>query len=163
MDPRCPIYAPFFGAMGCSIAMIFANIGAAYGMAKCSVAISSVGVLHPEGVIRNLIPVILSSVLAIYGLCVSVLISTSLKEKSALFTNFLYLGAGMSVGISALAAGFSIGIIGDAGVRGVALQPRLYMGWMLILIFAEVLGIYGFIVSLLMITQSSAGDVTKCY
>lgn len=35
---------------------------------------------------------------------------------------------------------FAIGIVGDAGVRGTAQQPRLYVGMILILIFAEVLG-----------------------
>lgn len=37
-------------------------------------------------------------------------------------------------------ASFAIGIVGDAGVRGTAQQPRLYVGMILILIFAEVLG-----------------------
>lgn len=37
---------------------------------------------------------------------------------------------------------FAIGIVGDAGVRGSAQQPRLFVGMILILIFAEVLGAY---------------------
>lgn len=45
---------------------------------------------------------------------------------------------------------FAIGIVGDAGVRGTAQQPRLFVGMILILIFAEVLGLYGLIVALLM-------------
>lgn len=132
-------------------------------------------------------PPILSGILAIYGLVVSVIISTALKEKSALHTNFLQLAAGISVGLSCLAAGFCIGIVGDAGVRGVAQQPRLFVGMMLMLIFAEVLGgslfsnyilvcsvhdeyllirvtftgIYGLIVALLLVTQSLQ-EVTKC-
>ena len=46
----------------------------------------------------------------------------------------LQLGAGLSVGLSGLAAGFSVGIVGDAGVRGAAQQPRLFVGMILILI-----------------------------
>lgn len=87
-----------------------------------------------------MMPPILAGILSIYGLVVSVIISSSLAEKSALHTNFLQLAAGFSVGLSCLAAGFTIGIIGDAGVRGTAMQPRLYVGMMLMLIFAEVLG-----------------------
>ena len=45
-----------------------------------------------------------------------------------LYAGFLQLGAGLSVGLSGLAAGFAIGIVGDAGVRGTAQQPRLYVG-----------------------------------
>jgi V-type H+-transporting ATPase proteolipid subunit len=60
------------------------------------------------------------------------------------------LGAGLSIGLSGLGAGVAIGIVGDAGVRGSAQQPRLYVGMILILIFAEVLALYGLIVSLVM-------------
>ncbi|OJT12987.1 V-type proton ATPase 16 kDa proteolipid subunit [Trametes pubescens] len=70
---------------------------------------------------------------------------------------FVQLGAGLSVGLAGLAAGFAIGIVGDAGVRGTAQQPRLFVGMILILIFAEVLGLYGLIVALIM--NSRAGDV----
>ena len=64
------------------------------------------------------------------------------------FRGFVHLGAGLSVGLSGLAAGYAIGIVGDAGVRGTAQQPRLFVGMILILIFAEVLGLYGLIVAI---------------
>ena len=67
--------------------------------------------------------------------------------------SFLHLGAGLSVGFSGLAAGFAIGIVGDSGVRGTAQQPRLFVGMILILIFAEVLGLYGLIVALVLSTK----------
>lgn len=66
---------------------------------------------------------------------------------------FNQLGAGLSVGLSGLAAGFAIGIVGDTGVRGTAQQPRLFVGMILILIFAEVLGLYGLIVALILSTH----------
>lgn len=93
-----------------------------------------------------------------------------------LYTGFIQLGAGLSVGLAGLAAGFAIGIVGDAGVRGTAQQPRLFVGmvsfisrvrskiWelstrtatqILILIFAEVLGLYGLIVALILNTNSA--------
>lgn len=70
------------------------------------------------------------------------------------FRAFCHLGAGLSVGLSGLAAGFAIGVVGDAGVRGTAQQPRLFVGMILILIFAEVLGLYGLIVALILATKS---------
>lgn len=51
-------------------------------------------------------PPIMAGLVGIYGLVISVLIVDALEEKSALHTNFLMLGAGLSVGISGLAAGF---------------------------------------------------------
>ena len=44
----------------------------------------------------------------------------------------------------------AIGIVGDAGVRATAQQPKLFVGMILILIFAEALGLYGLIVALVM-------------
>jgi len=44
--------------------------------------------------------------------------------------------------------------MGDAGVRGTAQQPRLFVGMILILIFAEVLGLYGLIVAIFLFTKN---------
>ena len=82
----------------------------------------------------------MAAILAIYGLVVSVMIANAMKPDTHLFTAFVHLGAGLSVGISALGAGFAIGITGDASVRGVSQQPRLFVSMMLIQIFSEVLG-----------------------
>jgi V-type H+-transporting ATPase proteolipid subunit len=113
----------------------------------------------------------MAGIIGIYGLVVSVLISDGLKQQLPLYTGFIQLGAGLSVGLAGLAAGFAIGIVGDAGVRGTAQQPRLFVGMILILIFAEVLGqcsawidwltvltipgLYGLIVALLMNSKAS--------
>ena len=58
-----------------------------------------------------------------------------------------------------MAAGIAIGIAGDAGVRAVAQQGKMYVGMVLILIFAEALGLYGLIIGLIM---TSKGDDTEC-
>ncbi|KAK3099840.1 hypothetical protein FSP39_010556 [Pinctada imbricata] len=102
---------------------------------------------------KSIIPVIMAGIIAIYGLVVAALIANSIDSEYTLFKSFTHLGAGLSVGLSGLASGFAIGIVGDAGVRGTAQQPRLYVGMILILIFAEVLGLYGLIVALLLATR----------
>jgi len=78
------------------------------------------------------------------------LINLRIKIEKKNLSGFFHLGAGLSVGLSGLGAGVAIGIVGDAGVRGSAQQPRLYVGMILVLIFAEVLALYGLIVSLIM-------------
>ncbi len=47
----------------------------------------------------------MAGIIGIYGLVVSVLISDNLSQTQALFTGFIQLGAGLSVGLSGLAAG----------------------------------------------------------
>ncbi|KAI5996013.1 V-type ATPase [Pisolithus croceorrhizus] len=154
MSDLCPVYAPFFGAMGCTCAIVFTCIGASYGTAKSGVGISAMGVLRPDLIMKCSVPVIMAGIIAIYGLVVSVIISGTLGVSMPLAQGFIDLGAGLSVGLSGLAAGFAIGIVGDAGVRGTAQQPRLFVGMILILIFAEVLGLYGLIVALIMHTKA---------
>ncbi|KAK4142156.1 V-ATPase proteolipid subunit C-like domain-containing protein [Dichotomopilus funicola] len=156
MTDYCPVYAPFFGAMGCTAAIVFTCLGASYGTAKSGVGIAAMGVLRPDLIVKNIVPVIMAGIIGIYGLVVSVLISDGLTQDGyALYTGFIQLGAGLAVGLAGMAAGFAIGIVGDAGVRGTAQQPRLFVGMILILIFAEVLGLYGLIVALLMNSKAT--------
>lgn len=98
----------------------------------------------------------MAGIIGIYGLVVSVLISDGLRQDLPLYTGFIQFGAGLSVGLAGLAAGFAIGIVGDAGVRGTAQQPRLFVGMILILIFAEVLGMY--IPTRLLLKKDSIAD-----
>jgi len=143
----------FFGFMGCSCALIFACLGAAYGTAKSGVGVAAMGVTRPELVMRNIIPVVMAGVIGIYGLIISVIIGTSVTLDTLTFTGLAYFGSGLSVGLSGVAAGFAIGIVGDAGARATAQQPKLFVGMILILIFAEALGLYGLITALILVTK----------
>jgi len=150
-----PTYVAFFGVMGATSAMVFSALGAAYGTAKSGTGIAAMSVMRPQLIMKSIIPVVMAGIIAIYGLVVAVLITNGLGgEKYDLFKSFCDLGAGLSVGLSGLAAGFAIGIVGDSGVRGTAQQPELFVGMILILIFAEVLGLYGLIVALMLTTKS---------
>lgn len=146
-----PPYSPFFGVMGVTAAMSFCALGAAYGTAKSGTGISAMAVMKPELIMKSVIPVVMAGIVAIYGLVVAVVIIQGMpSENYPLSKSFFHLGAGLSVGLSGMAAGFAIGIVGDAGVRGTAQQPKLFVGMILILIFAEVLGLYGLIVALIL-------------
>jgi V-type H+-transporting ATPase proteolipid subunit len=120
------------------------------------------GVVYPQKVMRNIIPVVMAGVLGIYGLIVGVLLIGNVKMPvggKAVYTSFegfAHLAAGLCCGLSALAAGVAIGFVGDAGVRGVGRQDKLYVGMILVLIFAEALGLYGLIVALIL-SQKKAG------
>mmetsp|Transcript_134069 Transcript_134069/g.199441 ORF Transcript_134069/g.199441 Transcript_134069/m.199441 type:complete len:171 (-) Transcript_134069:122-634(-) len=161
----CPPSASFFGYMGVTCAIAFSNIGAAYGTAKSGVGIASMGVMNPGMVMRNIIPVVMAGVLGIYGLIVAVIISATIPApisgvaRYSLHAGFAHLAAGLSCGLSGLAAGMAIGIVGDTGVRAVGQQEKVYVGVVLILIFAEALGLYGLIVALILAqTKNDCGQ-----
>ncbi|KAI9500795.1 vacuolar ATP synthase proteolipid subunit 2 [Coemansia spiralis] len=153
----CPAYSPFLGFMGAASAIIFSSAGAGYGTAKAGVGITGAGTFKPQIIMRALIPVVMAGIISVYGLVASVLISGDMdpKSKYSLFSGCIHLASGLCVGMTGLAAGWCIGVVGDMGVRGFAKEPKLFVGMVLILIFAEVLGLYGLIVSLILNTKSS--------
>jgi len=65
------------------------------------------------------------------------------------FDGYKQLGAGLCCGLSSLAAGLCIGVCGDAGVRGNA-QRDILIALILMMIFAEALALYGFIVAIVL-------------
>ena len=71
--------AAFFGYMGVTSALVFANLGASYGCAKSGVGIASLGVIDSSKVIKGLIPVIMAGILSIYGVIVAVLLNSKVK------------------------------------------------------------------------------------
>ncbi|KJK68398.1 V-type proton ATPase proteolipid subunit 2 [Aspergillus bombycis] len=142
-----PKFAPFFSFAGIAAAMIFGSMGAAYGTAKSGIGISG-----------SLVPVVMSGIIAVYGLVIAVLIAQDMQppplQRMSLYTGFMHLASGLSVGLAGMAAGYTIGIVGDAGVRAYLQQSRVYVGMILILIFGEVLGLYGLIVGLILNSKS---------
>merc|ERR1712146_477939 len=116
----CPPSAPFFGFMGCAAALVFACLGAAYGTAKSGVGAANMGVLHHEMVMKSIIPII-----------IAVLLGSSITGDEAYgyasYSGYSALAAGLCCGMAGLSAGIAIGIVGDAGVRANARQPKLFV------------------------------------
>ena len=143
--------ASFFGYMGIASALVFANLGAAYGTYQSGVGICHLGILRPDKIIKSVIPVIMAGILGIYGLIVSVILSQRISRSNYHTKDgYKHLASGLVCGLSCLGAGISIGIGGDAGVRALGQEDRIFVGMMLILIFSEALGLYGLIVSLIL-------------
>jgi V-type H+-transporting ATPase proteolipid subunit len=67
--------ASFFGYMGIAAALVFCNLGAAYGTAKSGVGICSMGVLKPDLIFKSIVPIIMAGILGIYGLIVAVILN----------------------------------------------------------------------------------------
>jgi ATP synthase proteolipid subunit len=72
--------------MGITAALVFANLGAAYGTAKSGVGIVSVAVLKPELLFRSIIPVVMAGVLGMYGMIIAILLKGPSKYQQQ--TNF---------------------------------------------------------------------------
>ena len=94
----------------------------------------------------------MAGILGIYGLIVSIILIQKVDNplQYTYFDGYKHLASGICCGLSSLAAGIAIGKCGDAGARALGQQDRIFVGMMLILIFAEALGLYGMIVSLIL-------------
>ncbi|KAI8460682.1 ATP synthase subunit C-domain-containing protein [Phakopsora pachyrhizi] len=130
----CPPYAPFFGFAGVASSV---SVGAAYGTAKAGIGITGLGIMKPDLVMKSLIPVVMAGIIAV---------------------GFIHLGAGISCGLTGLAAGHAIGLIGDSCARAFVFQPRIFVSMVLMLIFAEVIGLYGLIIALILNTKAFQGN-----
>lgn len=196
----CPAYAPAFGYIGAAGCMILANFGSAWGTWKAGCGVCKMGIIHPAGIIKNIVPIVMAGVLGIYGLIVAVIITQSISTPAyggyttySLYTGYAHLAAGLCCGFSCLAAGGTIGVIGDVGVQAFGLKAsagkrawltarnskggdgdksapvddagdmgefsaanaveasnKLYVGLLIMLIFAEALALYGLIVALIL-------------
>jgi V-type H+-transporting ATPase proteolipid subunit len=91
--PTAPVITPtpamtsFFGLGGAALCMILASLGSAIGMAKAGVAVTSIGILHPEKIVKSLIPVVMAGMLGIYGVLIAIIVITS---KGITYLLFLY-------------------------------------------------------------------------
>jgi V-type H+-transporting ATPase proteolipid subunit len=166
----CGAHAPLFGFAGVVIAIAAPCAGVAFAVSKLSIGIATVGTtcMQPQLMTRSILPVVMAELLAIYGLIVAIIIISNLTNAApdASFTRypnfngFAHLCAGCCVGFSGLASGVCIGVVGSHGVRCYGKQDKLFSSLVLILVFAEALGLYGLIVSLIICQKGS--DASTC-
>jgi V-type H+-transporting ATPase proteolipid subunit len=116
--------------------MILSSWGSAWGTWRAGLGICHMGIDHPRGIIKNIVPIVMAGVLGIYGLIVSVIITQSISSPGqdgyntySLYNGYTHLAAGLCCGLSCLAAGGTIGVIGDAGVRGFGLKAEGGRKW----------------------------------
>jgi V-type H+-transporting ATPase proteolipid subunit len=132
-------------------------LGSAYGTAKASVGIASMGIMSPDDVMKQLIPVIMAGILGIYGLIVAIVVQQKIVSNNySAYMGYAHLAAGLACGLSSLGAGFAIGIVGDSGVRANGQMPRLYVPMVIMLIFGEALGLYGLIIGVILGSKSDS-------
>merc|ERR1719287_106575 len=112
---------------------------------------------------KNLISVIFCEATAIYGVIMAIILANKVKKPdeatSSLsedwdWAGYYYAGYGMfssglSVGLTNIASGVSVGIAGSACAIGDAQDPMLFVKILIVEIFASALGIFGIIVGII--------------
>lgn len=70
------------GYLGASACMILSSWGSAWGTWRAGLGVCNMGIDHPAGIIKNIVPIVMAGVLGIYGLIVSVIITQSVVPPS---------------------------------------------------------------------------------
>eukprot|EP00330_Aristerostoma_sp_ATCC50986_P001618 CAMPEP_0114600236 /NCGR_PEP_ID=MMETSP0125-20121206/22800_1 /TAXON_ID=485358 ORGANISM="Aristerostoma sp., Strain ATCC 50986" /NCGR_SAMPLE_ID=MMETSP0125 /ASSEMBLY_ACC=CAM_ASM_000245 /LENGTH=97 /DNA_ID=CAMNT_0001808153 /DNA_START=128 /DNA_END=421 /DNA_ORIENTATION=- len=97
------------------MALVFANVGAAYGTYRAGVGIGSIGVTKPELIMKSIIPIVMA------GVSVILIQKVNTRGDYTLYNGYAHLCAGLCCGLSSLTAGYAIGVVGNAGVKANAL------------------------------------------
>lgn len=67
---QCPSWALVVGYAGVSLSVILCNVGSAIGTYKSGVSLLHAGIRNPKQAMKNIIPIVMSGVIGIYGLIV---------------------------------------------------------------------------------------------
>ena len=121
----------------------------------------------PSFLLLTLVPlsdsVIFCEATAIYGVIMAIILTNKIKKPDEAtyyldeawdFNAFYYAGygmfsAGLSVGLTNVASGISVGIAGSSCAIGDAQDPSLFVKVLIVEIFASALGIFGIIVGII--------------
>mmetsp|Transcript_12745 Transcript_12745/g.30114 ORF Transcript_12745/g.30114 Transcript_12745/m.30114 type:complete len:194 (-) Transcript_12745:239-820(-) len=156
-----------FANFGVALGLGLSIIGAAWGILLTGSSLVGAAVKAPRIRSKNLVSVIFCEATAIYGLIMAIILGNKIKapesagyylEEGWDYNGYYYAGygmfsAGLSVGLTNIASGVSVGLAGSSCAIADAQDPSLFVKILIVEIFASALGIFGIIVGII---QSNA-------
>lgn len=156
-----------FANFGVALGLGLSIIGAAWGIWLTGSSLVGAAVKAPRIRSKNLVSVIFCEATAIYGLIMAIILGNKIKSPESTdiyldqdwdFNGYYYAGygmfsAGLSVGLTNIASGVSVGLAGSSCAIADAQDASLFVKILIVEIFASALGIFGIIVGII---QSNA-------
>ncbi|KAL8442383.1 hypothetical protein Emed_007295 [Eimeria media] len=157
-----------WGAVGVAFALGLSAVGAAWGIFITGSSLLGAAVKSPRIRSKNLVSVIFCEATAIYGVIIAILIASKLDgvppdflqsmmdpkkiekwQADAIAAGWGLLATGLTVGLSNVFSGISVGVAGSGAALGDAQRPEIFVKMLIVEIFASALGLFGVIIGLL--------------
>merc|ERR1712226_1190768 len=136
----------FFTALGAAFAIFLTALGSAIGIAH-----GGVFALRSEDK-KGLVPVVQAGVLSVYGLIIGVWLCKKFDgTEISLNDGYKHLSAGLSVGLACLASGYGMAVFIQQCNEKHCMKKLI-----LVMIFLESIGLYGFIMAVMLLLQKSS-------
>ncbi|KAF5380514.1 hypothetical protein D9615_004746 [Tricholomella constricta] len=137
-------------------------LGAGWGIMVTGSSILGGGVRSPRITTKNLISIIFCEVVAIYGVIIGIVYSAKIQPvpehllytPQNYFTGYALFWGGLTVGVCNLLCGIAVGITGSTAALADAADPNLFVKILVVEVFGSIMGLFGLIVGLLMVSAA---------
>lgn len=147
-----------WSAIGVVFAIGVSVLGSAWGIFITGSSLLSAAIKHPRISSKNLVSVIFAEACAIYGVIMAIILQAKIVEADANMAPSAYAGyaifaAGLTVGLSNLFCGLSVGVVGSSCALSDAQNAALFVKILIVEIFASALGLFGVIIGIIMASK----------
>lgn len=163
--------SPYFWAqLGSALCVTMSILGASWGIFVTGSSLVGGAIRAPRITSKNLISIIFCEAVAIYGVIVSIILSTKVDipkggipnifSQAQLAAGYAVLGSGLTCGFANLVCGICVGIVGSSCALSDAQNPALFVKILVVEIFGSALGLFGVIVGIIMSGSVSFANPT---